>query len=546
MTNKYDGTQAAKHLAQAFKKLKSSLFFDKTRPILRLKIMEYEGGTSADDKTSFRAKIEELANTLEYGTDAEWDEVVKRVCESVSVAVYPKHVADQPASADEGDGEWRFVPNMNVGSPTVDKIQLFIDMNVEGFLLGTLWVMLVGAGLDEKFGECSYGNRLRKDVGKNGTLTWSPYLFEPYFSQYEKWRDGALDLAERTRNDDKLDVLMLTLDFRAFFYSVDMRDDDWSCLLEESGMGPDNGRSPWKTCQRLNGLVKAVIETYSDKLSSSSREHRNVLPIGFPPSQIISNWCLDKFDRAMNDQINPLFYGRYVDDVIIVEKVERNSELREKWERGLLGAEDVFSHIFLSQPETLFSVGDKPGDGEGVDVCELTPDEDASGRSRLTEGGNGLLVNREYVNAQNSRIEVQSAKVKVFYFDKDAPYALIQQFREEIARNSSAFKLMPNVKSLSLKDSYSLIYDMQRGDSPNKFREVEGIDIPSNFRSSSGKSRELGRCWAPTPAGSDSATRCFPCLSPPAPYASMLCGKGSSRSPSRSRTMPCSKSSSSA
>jgi len=40
---------------------------------------------------------------------------------------------------------------------------------------------------------------------------------------------------------------------------------------------------------------------------------------------VIANWCLKPFDDALTNGWNPLYYGRYVDDILIVEKVEKNS-----------------------------------------------------------------------------------------------------------------------------------------------------------------------------------------------------------------------------
>lgn len=49
----------------------------------------------------------------------------------------------------------------------------------------------------------------------------------------------------------------------------------------------------------------------------------SILPIGFLPSNILSNWRLNQFDRQIIDRWNPVYYGRYVDDIIIVDKVEK-------------------------------------------------------------------------------------------------------------------------------------------------------------------------------------------------------------------------------
>ena len=52
-------------------------------------------------------------------------------------------------------------------------------------------------------------------------ITFSPSLFQPYFSQYEDWRDKGLKLAKNCLIE-KQDALILTLDFKSFFYNIEI------------------------------------------------------------------------------------------------------------------------------------------------------------------------------------------------------------------------------------------------------------------------------------------------------------------------------------
>lgn len=42
------------------------------------------------------------------------------------------------------------------------------------------------------------------------------------------------------------------------------------------------------------------------------------IPIGFTSSAILSNWYLMGFDKDIKSKINPSYYGRYVDDILLV------------------------------------------------------------------------------------------------------------------------------------------------------------------------------------------------------------------------------------
>lgn len=467
-----DSNQVEKALFQAFKKLKSSAFFDKTQPVLRQRLVEFEGERYDEDENArFIAKMRSIAEALTEESEMRWNELVQRVTDSMRVLLFPKNVIDHNLSNTEsavGNDTLKLILNSDDHAPEVDRIQCFIDMDIEGFLLGELWVLTVGFRLDETIGDCSYGNRMsRKFLDDDKTVrTWRPYAFEPYFSQYESWRDKALDLAERALKEDRKDVAILTLDLKSFYYCIDMCAQDWEELL--TGAYPDEDAPAGFLAKRLNSFARIIVERYS-ALFYDKDQSSHLLPIGFPPSAIIANWCLAKFDKAVNDRMNPLFYGRYVDDIIVVEKIEQNSELAELKKNDKLSTKEALRLFFRDQLEPLFLPAD-----EEVHIGARAEDD-----LSMFDNSNELEINPSLLNAPNSRIKVQGNKVKLFFFRRDAPDALIKQFRKTIARNSSEFKLMPDVENLDMRESYDVIYDLKNDGSPNKFREVDGIKIDS-------------------------------------------------------------------
>ncbi|WP_209304244.1 RNA-directed DNA polymerase [Pusillimonas caeni] len=42
------------------------------------------------------------------------------------------------------------------------------------------------------------------------------------------------------------------------------------------------------------------------------------LPVGLPASAIVANMALVELDRCIEQQVAPLYYGRYVDDILLV------------------------------------------------------------------------------------------------------------------------------------------------------------------------------------------------------------------------------------
>ena len=341
----------------AYKKFKANLYFDKTQLPLRdrLVLFEHEG---------IEAKLNELYEALINGEN--WEDYEKKIIDQIGVLLYPKSLQKMPKDT--------AIFNADSMPIEMDAPQYFIDLPVEGHILGTLWILSIGLRLDKNSDgdnpngmyEHSYGNRLRKTLINevSNDVTYSPGLFEPYFAQYESWRDYALECAKE-RLDDRQDAIILTLDFKSFYYSVHLDQEDFQAFLS---------RLPkiYAWHKRVNDFVFKVISRYSDVLrrtigSGSKLQigNRNVLPIGFLPSNILGNWILTGFDDAIVEKWNPVYYGRYVDDIIIVDKVEKNSHLykmaRKKKPNERLTSDDVIRFqlvdkgILAQDPET-----DKP------------------------------------------------------------------------------------------------------------------------------------------------------------------------------------------
>ena len=446
-----------------YKKLKASLYFDKTQLPLRDRLVLFEQDDIDD-------KLGELKQALIDGKD--WEQYEQQILDQIGILLYPKKLKPIP--------EDTAIFNADNIAIEMSAPQFFIDLPVEGHILGVLWILSIGRELDKNSDdknpngmyEHSYGNRLKETLFNEeiGDVTYSPGLFEPYFSQFESWRDHGLDKAKE-RLDDKQDAIILTLDFKSFYYSVDLRDSDFENILKRLPKPAD-----WN--KRVNHFVYKVIQTYSDKL----REHcfagqeldikqRNVLPIGFLPSNILSNWVLTKFDDAIIKEWNPVYYGRYVDDVIIVDKVEKNDPLykmaHERSPSDRLKADDVINlklvktNIFVSKYGSVNRLFEERCDG-----CEHLPKLNTV-----------YQIATDIMGFAQSEITVQSQKVKLFYFQSGATRALLDCFKTKIAQNASEFRLLPNMDSVLEQRNYSEIFDLRNEEGINKFRGITGVEL---------------------------------------------------------------------
>ncbi len=487
-------------LQQAYKKLKSWIYYDKGQAILRNRIVEFE--TNCENVDKWLEKIWEIIT----GSEGDYQLFERNILKSICVDVFPKSLKKVDS---------KIIKNYSAQKTLIEENQYFIDLNVEGHLLSVLWILLIGVFIDKReIYEHAYGNRLTKTLEEK--TTFSPYLFEPYYFQYETWRDKALDLAKNHLNQNQ-DVMVLTMDFSRFFYSVNIKKEFLEDLLYKDSYTKDSytkDSAEEVLKNRLNNFIFLVMEQYSKKLQyldANIIKKKVVFPIGFLPSNILSNYFLAKFDKAISDGWNPTYYGRYVDDILIVDKIEKNSDIYEKFQREELNQDDIFQ-FFLSQCSRWLGLSL----GEDTDGChdsscsnrsllipianlEQTTKEKKNSRSTIKDDKE-YRVNTAYLQngAAESEVTVQNKKVGLFYFRAGESEALIDCFRKRIRENASEFRFMADDESSLLNDDYSEIYSLINNDNSdkenmNKIREVNGVQIDKYALSKHvGKAMKIG------------------------------------------------------
>ena len=96
--------------------------------------------------------------------DKDWAAYEQKILDQIGILLYPKKL--KPISDDTAIFNADNIP-IEMSAP-----QYFIDLPVEGHILGTLWVLSVGLALDKNSDESdptgvyehSYGNRLKKTL----------------------------------------------------------------------------------------------------------------------------------------------------------------------------------------------------------------------------------------------------------------------------------------------------------------------------------------------------------------------------------------------
>lgn len=432
----------------AYKKLKSSLYYDKSMGITREELVKYEMEGNIDKKLEILYR--------RFIDDREREILISDLLKRIDYLSFPKSVD----SFNEKNTD-SLVCNYFSNFINVGDLQYYIQLDIEGHILGVLWLLLIGYKIDSLIYEHSYGNRIRKDLIKelSDKPTYSPFLFEPYFRQYESWRDKAL-LEARNQLNLGNDAYVLTLDLKRFYYSINITD----AFMENVIISAKNYNFSQMEIT-LNEFVFDVICRYSS-LFGDEFKGRNILPIGFLPSNVLANYALRNLDEAISNYWNPLYYGRYVDDIIIVDKVESNSYLHKKCRKESLSSEELINRLLKRCDEwkkdtkkNLAIIIDQKRDEDNSIIYQINP-----------------LYNPH--NAKDgSLLELQDRKMKFFYFRSDCSDVMINDFLKHISENKSEFRHIPDIDLDTDWNDFNKIFDVKNNETINKFRGISKVSI---------------------------------------------------------------------
>lgn len=291
-------------------------------------------------------------------------------------------------------------------------LRLIIRPTVEFQIVSALWILRVGHLFDAAIDPgTSFGNRLRRSrwaskddrVDVPGVNLTTPGLFAPYFSAYRDWREGGLNAMEHAVARGQ-SILAITMDLERFYHRVSPSFLLRQSFLEAVGLGLTPEEIGFTT------LLLQAIETWYQRTPDARQRPQGAIPVGLSASKIIANVLLAEFDRSVVAALQPVYYGRYVDDIFLVmEAVD-----------GEHGSKQVTERIA----------------------------EALSPRVRLRHGGAGpdsLTVHLPY--ADDSELVFAGKKQKIFVLSSAHGADLVHHIRDQIRERSSEYRLLPAVPS---------------------------------------------------------------------------------------------------
>lgn len=362
-----------------------------------------------------------------------------------------------PKKLSQPEEDENFITNKKIfNSYDVEKITAFINLPIELHIISVLWINQFGFKFDtELLKECK-GNRLLLNKEKTNVIKNSS-LFKPYFTQYQKWRDESILVAQNLLKDEK-NALFINLDIKDYFHS---------CRIDLDTYFKDDNNN--KNC--INQILRKIHSKYSTLIAQklqfptnfySDLNGKSILPIGLLTSYIIANHYLNDFDKVITNKFKPAYYGRYVDDILIVISepniddyskgiYEKYSFDFEKYKKKIL------SEISSSETDFNLSRVDKYLLQTLHPLFKVIPDA----------YGKNIIKIDKYDN-----LICQSQKTSMYYFDYRESNLVIDKLKQELDFKSSEFKDLPDDND-GLGDFDKNAYYLNYTDSEGKVRTLK-------------------------------------------------------------------------
>ena len=307
------------------------------------------------------------------------------------------------------------------GVKSVD-FRVFADPSVKFHLLGAFWIVTVARKYNAKLRSCVYGNCLR--YGQNPRAAGS---FVGYIGKLREWKKRAIDTTKKLLNQKK-EAIVVTADATAFYHSLKP-----DFLLNDTYLRR-TGINLTEEERALTRLLISAINYWASRTPLQSG-----LPVGLPVSAVIANLALVEFDAIVCDKVKPAYYGRYVDDLLLV--FERGE--------GIDNRTDVWKYIQRASKNFRleFVDGDKP-------VLDFVPQYED--------------------DITNSRISFNGEKCRVMFLDAESGVGFIRRLENQIREVSSEFRLLPE----HIGDAKSVEHQLLKlvdanGEMADSFRKIE-------------------------------------------------------------------------
>jgi hypothetical protein len=436
----------------AYRKAKVDAFYE-TGHNTRYAFAVYEDNL-IENLTYLRDKIN--SEDLEWFTDDSFIGEHIFTIKKITPKYYKKSQTKESAFLYFSDTQksWENLESANVEYRIIGK------HHVHFHVLSSLWIEKVGYNLDEHISESSYGCRLKQSKKKNiindnsrsNINTQNSYgHFNSYLSGYQKWQYNGLENISQALSKGK-NILAVTADLKKYYHRIDPSFILEKKFLEEIGY---SGFTPLQSI--LNNILISAITAWSKSVYIDNqvpsvfkyKGHAGI-PMGLSASKVIANLLLTSLDRDIENELRPIYYGRYVDDFFIV--IENNDTIQN---------EKDFRKYLKRRINKLKSPVRSKRDIEGQ-YEEYKPQD--------------LCYQLEY--SKNSLIEFGEEKERYFFLEGLSGETFLNTLKESLDENSSEWNLPPDTETDIEKFSEEIANaTSDHKELANSLRKSDGVSI---------------------------------------------------------------------
>lgn len=384
----------------AYRKLQSYIYFDNNDLKLRRKLAEFKEKNDSDISGYLR-KLAGKINNDDFKVFAKY----------INVYYIPKKIegiSERPLNSN-------FYSNVNFyEGAKISSVSIFCDLSIDLHIIAVLWIIKYGQVVDSRLSKSTFGNRLSLHDEKLGH---GRALFKPYQGQFQKWWGKAIDATQHLINNND-NATIVNFDLKDFYHRVRVNIDK---CAKDNYQGDDNiDLDPLhKLFLQIHVIYKEKVAKIDHDAFRDFKENEFPLPISALSSPIIANWALKSLDEYVEKELKPVYYGRYVDDVMLVFKNTILEDKHFKHTKNINIKEDgnliylnthlnnLFEEVVDSEDDIYFLSSDK--------VIDL-------------EGYENLIL--------------QKNKLFIYQFDSDFSPSLIGKFVQEQKERSSEFRFL--------------------------------------------------------------------------------------------------------
>ena len=317
------------------------------------------------------------------------------------------------------------------------EFRVMAECTIDFHVLSTLWMLKVGKLFDGKLTECAYGNRLRRKGNTDSDINeLSLGTFKPYFKPFRDWRDNGIEAMRTALNEGKK-IVALTADISSFYHELKP-----GFMLEPTFIKDvlDLDELP-DAEKKLHRLFIKALQSWA-----LATPLKRGLPVGLPASAIVANVALIELDRCIERQVVPIYYGRYVDDILLV--MENGADFRS--------TEGLWNWLFARSSGNL-AWG--PVKNDGGKIISFQPGYFRKGKGK-------------------SQIHFANSKNKVFMLAGESGKTLVDAISHQIHERASEWRAMPRLPRSDTHVGTDLLAATQSdGEAADNLRKTDALTM---------------------------------------------------------------------